>query len=292
MLIMKNDSDFTITIPCWNNTDVVGPGLMAICETFHHVAEIILVDNHSPYPDTSEFIHGLGRNYPSVQVVRPNRAATISECLNFGFREAETEYYIAMDDDVMIREVDPIRLKFLLGIHPEIGILSPMYSQDSDVWKEGYDLTCNSLEPGILYEPKMGINGAFMTMRCCDLGRIALHSDYGVPFAEPGVYGYHDVIISENVRKTLEMRIVYDNLQCIYHRSATIEDGEILAWKSYCQEGHTRLSFRDWRRLYVQMGGDWLQSPILKVKEVLGTRVFRDEWARIRGMLQGDVRFT
>lgn len=63
--------DFTIVVPCWNSPEMTGDSLMHIC-SLSEQANILLVDNHSLFPGTSDHLQQLAHETNNVNYIRPH----------------------------------------------------------------------------------------------------------------------------------------------------------------------------------------------------------------------------
>ena len=291
---MESKKNFTITIPCWNNTDITGQSILHIISHFGNTADFILIENFSPHKDTPLFLKKAADKYPNVKAVRPHRRATISECLNYGISQAKTPYFIALDDDVKALEVVPERIAELIDSCPEIGILSPWFSDDSDTWTKTepeYKSLATPIKLGNKYnllEIPTYMFGAFMVMRIEDL--LALKKNNGQAFREPGAYGSHDRWISESFHE-LGKKLIYDPEQLAYHKAIPITDPNLLLWKKFSQACWTRLPFAQWKHLYIDNQGKWWKAPMIRLDEIMGTKIFGEKWAGIKGKFRRPIEF-
>ena len=261
-----------VAIPCWNPITETNYALEETVLTLQGQSDVVLIDNHSPFPETREFVNKLGQSESGIHVLRPQRPLSVAGCMNAAFSYAKQrggyDFFIKIDDDVRIHTITLSKLQGYLDSCPEIGIVSPYYSPDSDtaifVNSDAYEDTLG--HNGIM-RIEGEIAGSFMMMRMQDMDSIA--QVHGTPFVSDSMYGHEDHFIRQQLRE-FGFHAIYDTDQLIEHKSIRIK--ALKLYKQQAMGGETRLSLGDWLRLYGYTEASILTRFRLKMSEIVGTR--------------------
>ncbi|WHY97943.1 glycosyltransferase family 2 protein [Peribacillus simplex] len=95
---------FSIIVRCYNKLFIVKKCVEAAINSTDSNTEIILVNNHPPYKDVSEYLNNI--RHPRVKVLDPLRNIGNAKGFNYGAIHAQGEFLINLDDDIVVPNND------------------------------------------------------------------------------------------------------------------------------------------------------------------------------------------
>lgn len=189
--------------------------------------------------------------------------------MNYGLSQTGTQFFIAMDDDVLFPS-GTIDLGLLASAfeNKEVGIVSPWYTPSSTFIQS----INNETSDGRYMETDI-VPGAFMMFKTETIRSLGDNA-----FVEPGIYGHHDRVVSNTLHQN-GFSLLFDTTQTLDHPG--VDDPVLLAWKESILRGETRISFLQWRHLYIDEGPMTPRKLGIKAQEIMATRIFGDKWYSI-----------
>lgn len=91
---------YSIIINCYNTLQLIQKCLGAAIETTSQDTEILLVNNHPPYPEAINFLKQI--NHQRIRVLDPGQNIGCVYGFQFGANQAKGEYIIKLDDDTVV----------------------------------------------------------------------------------------------------------------------------------------------------------------------------------------------
>lgn len=114
---------FSVIITCYNTLALIKKTLEAVLASTADDTEIILVNNHPPFPDVISFLQG--RIHPRVRVVDPGCNLGPFDGQQYGRRQARGEYLVHVDDDTIVPSNDWLcAMRNALGDHAQLAYVS------------------------------------------------------------------------------------------------------------------------------------------------------------------------
>ncbi|MDM5284686.1 glycosyltransferase family 2 protein [Peribacillus frigoritolerans] len=95
---------FSIIIRCYNKLSIVKKCVEAAVNSTDSNTEIILVNNHPPYNDVTEYLNYL--QHPRIKVLDPMSNIGNAKGFNFGAIHAKGEFLVNLDDDIIVPNND------------------------------------------------------------------------------------------------------------------------------------------------------------------------------------------
>lgn len=91
---------FSVIINCYNTLNLIKKCLRAALSTTDEKTEILLVNNHPPYPEALQFLKKY--RHPRVRVLDPGENIGCMPGFQFGAKHSRGRYIIKLDDDVIV----------------------------------------------------------------------------------------------------------------------------------------------------------------------------------------------
>ncbi len=91
---------FSVIINCYNTLTLIRKCLEAALNTTDKKTEILLINNHPPYPDVLQFLKKY--RHPRVRVLDPGKNIGCMPGFQFGAEHSRGRYIIKLDDDVIV----------------------------------------------------------------------------------------------------------------------------------------------------------------------------------------------
>ncbi len=124
----------SVIVVNWNGKDVLSGCLRSLAEQDYENYEVLVVDNGSE--DGSQAL--VKNEFPSVKLIENGRNLGFGTAVNKGFERAEGDYFIFLNNDLVL-QADCIRqLAILLDLDSSVGAAIPkiLYYPDNDSLKE------------------------------------------------------------------------------------------------------------------------------------------------------------
>lgn len=91
---------FSIIIRCYNTLSIIKNCVEAAINSTDSNTEIILVNNHPPYPNAIEYLNNI--RHPRVKVLDPMKNIGNASGFNYGAVFAKGEFLVNLDDDIIV----------------------------------------------------------------------------------------------------------------------------------------------------------------------------------------------
>lgn len=91
---------FSIIINCYNTLPLIKKCLEAALTSTDRDTELILINNHPPYPEALTFLREF--QHPRVRILDPGRNIGCMPGFQYGAKHARGEYIVKLDDDVLV----------------------------------------------------------------------------------------------------------------------------------------------------------------------------------------------
>ena len=225
---------FSVIINCYNTLPIIRRCIEAVIESTDGHSEIILVNNHPPYPEVLAYLSQF--HHPRVQILDPGQNLSHVLGTQFAVQHARGQYLIRMDDDcvvprnnwaaAMAQALNHFRDLAYIGL-PWPGI--PLSGAQ------------RASAPGITIE-----YADFVLFTCVMFRRQLWQAHFILP--AQGIYGDDDSAAAQKAA-ALGLRRAYLVSHPCQHIGRTAEcDSLYGAWKLLYHRKRTALDFAAWRR--------------------------------------------
>ena len=228
---------FSIIINCYNTLPLIKKCVTAALGTTIESSEILLINNHPPYPEVESFLKSM--KHPRIKVLDPGRNLGCTLGFQYGAERATGEYLVKLDDDTIVPNTNWIQAMYqALKDFPElayVGLVVPMYrlGRFRQVVKPRYVLE--------FYEDKVHF-------ACIMIKRSLWRIHFIIP--SQSLYGDDEHFYMEKA-KTLGMKKGYlVSHQCEHLARLPESDPLYGAWKIFYLANHTRADFAQWRKTF------------------------------------------
>ncbi len=117
----------------WNGKDVLAACLQSLLDQDYKDFEILVVDNASE--DGSQAL--VGKEYPSVKLIENEENVGFGSALNKGLKEAKGDYFVFLNNDLVLQSDCIRQLGALLDSDPMVGAAIPKILYFSNTEKDG-----------------------------------------------------------------------------------------------------------------------------------------------------------
>lgn len=224
---------FSVIINCYNTLPIIKKCVDSVVESTDSDTEILLVNNHPPYPEVQSYLKGY--IHQRVKILDPGK--NLSHILGTQFAEkfAGGEYLIRMDDDAVLPKNN--------WIHA----MSQALNRFSDLayvglpWP-GVPLTGNDR----INTPEFTLEYADVVLFTCVMFRRSIWRSYFV-IPQQGIYGNDDTYSAQKANQ-LGLKKAYLISHPCEHLGRTPECDPLYgAWKVFYAMNITNLNFEPWR---------------------------------------------
>lgn len=233
---------YSAVITCFNPQSVCAASVESVINSTGPETEIILVDNHSPWPETRRYL--AEKSWPDrVRVLDPGRNLGGHIGSNFGSEATTGEYLVKIDDDQVVPAAGWLEsLTRPLQEIPGLAYLCLPWGPilpglTADVVGEGYQVKLNPVP--------------------CYFGVTMLRRDLWsqLVFQDPRLYGYEDGYYQTRAQQ-LGLSVGYLVSHPSVHLARSEHDPEPLygAYKVLYAWGLTTSDFADW------LASDWTEA--------------------------------
>jgi len=120
--MIPNIPDVSIIIPTWNNKEILGQCLQSLYDSKQNLSyQITVIDNGSG-DKTCEFLE---EEYPQVLIIHNERNLGFSKGCNQGISQAESRYFLILNNDTKVMNGALERLVQFMDDNPEAGLAAP-----------------------------------------------------------------------------------------------------------------------------------------------------------------------
>lgn len=91
---------YSIIIRCYNTLPLIKKCIEAAIQSTDAETEIILVNNHPPYQEVTEYLNNI--THPRVTLLDPHKNIGNAAGFNYGASVAKGEYLVILDDDIIV----------------------------------------------------------------------------------------------------------------------------------------------------------------------------------------------
>jgi glycosyltransferase involved in cell wall biosynthesis len=91
---------YSVIINCYNTLPLIQECVKAALETTNQETEILLINNHPPYPEAIQYLKS--SNHPRVRILDPGRNIGCTFGFQLGAEWAVGEYIVKLDDDTLV----------------------------------------------------------------------------------------------------------------------------------------------------------------------------------------------
>ncbi len=230
---------FSVIINCYNTLPIIRKCVDSVIESTDSDTEILLVNNHPPYPEVQTYLKGY--IHQRVKILDPGK--NLSHILGTQFAEkfAGGEYLVRMDDDAVLPK------------NNWINAMSQALNRFSDLAYVGLPW------PGVLLTgndrintPEFTLEYADVVLFTCVMFRRSIWRSYFV-IPQQGIYGNDDTYSAQKANQ-LGLKKAYLVSHCCEHLGRTPECDPLYgAWKVFYAMNSTNLGFEAWRNLISQI---------------------------------------
>lgn len=233
---------FSVIINCYNTLPIIKQCIKAVLTTTDNEAEILLVNNHPPYPDVVAYLKGY--SHPRVKVLDPGK--NLSHILGTQYAEqyASGRYLIRMDDDAIVPNNNWIyAMRQALKHFPDLAFIG--------LPPQGFSLPgVNRVTAGDLVIEYHD----FVLFTCVMFKRDLWKAHFIMP--PQGVYGYDDGYASQKAME-LGLKKAYLVSHPCLHLGRTKECDPLYgAWKLFYAIKRTDQDFAAWRKTISKLNED------------------------------------
>lgn len=263
---------YSVVITAYNPLSLLATSLASLLGTVGPEAEIIVVDNHSPFSGVREYLSRLSHLTDRLRVLDPGRNLGCHGGSNFGSREARGEYLVKMDDDqVPPPGVLPVMARALRE-NPDLAYLSlpwPPIRPEANRHGDGYSLAV---------DPEFVFFGVTMLSR--ELWAREFIFDDG------RLYGFEDLYYWSRAH-ALGLKAGYLVSHPSRHLGRGGQDPEPLygVYKVAYAWGLTSVDYPSWLREAVWDGA--LDAALLNVYPWEAVSALRERFRALQGRFQG-----
>lgn len=226
----------------YNALPVARESLQSVIDTLPAFCELILVDNHSPDPETRAYLRELELGVPGkiIRVVDPGSNVGCHHGWNYGYNHCEAPYVCKLDDDTIVLEPRwAMKMVSALDHLPQVAYLSA----DIDA-KQQNKYRRETMAGHEIEIAESGIVGfSFVMFRRADIERWGPMKGRGGP---GGLYGGEEAHYAAMARADGRLVCHFPPVLC-RHAGNELRHPDYPMWKrAYGYRGWTKLDLEAW----------------------------------------------
>lgn len=218
----------SLVILSYNRLEELSNNIPLLLSSFSSKDEIqvIIVDNCSN-DGSKEYLYNLQKKFPSIILVLNERNLGVGEGRNSGFRKAEREFIVSLDDDSSIQFDDLLKIPSIFERNPDAGILA--FQVVKKTTNEPQNL-CYKRQCEVAHHHGAGF--AFRRSILDFVGGIDASCDFGgeeldfaikvraqgwkIIFIPEIIISHNNIYASGNLAKHRRIRRTYNNIRIFY----------------------------------------------------------------------------
>ncbi len=228
---------FSIIICCYNTLTLLKETLKNVLNTTDNHAEILLVNNHPPYPNVKSFLRRF--KHPRVKVLDPGHNLGCTQGFQYGFRRAQGEYLIKLDDDTIVPDTNWSRAMFqALCDFSElayVGLTVPIYPIGKYPWQKRSTYT-------------LEISEDLVHFACIMIKKQLWQQHFQIPNNDRTLYGNDESFFMAKAQNLGLKKGYLVSHQCQHLARNHQSDPLYGVWKIFYLAKHTTADFNLWRQ--------------------------------------------